>query len=244
MLAHPIFHTPGERRLQQLYLKAYVHLAGRNSTRYALSFYSAPNLEERNLFVGPPLLRQEVANLREGASEGFILVYLLNHGYRRDIEAWKAANPQEQIHCFYDRPGAPEVETPMPGLTFHCLNGTKFLQYMARARAVVCTAGFESVSEAASLCKPALLIPVEGHIEQYINALDAQAAGLGRYSPTFDLSRLKEIQLSRAHTRFQTWLDASDQRLGTAITAALAGRRRPQARVRFEPSRTTPAGQL
>jgi hypothetical protein len=46
---------------------------------------------------------------------------------------------------------------------------------MAECRHVVCTAGFESVSEAAWLGKPLFLVPVENHVEQQVNALDAAA---------------------------------------------------------------------
>ena len=46
-------------------------------------------------------------------------------------------------------------------LTFHKLHGEKFLRLMASSRGVACTAGFESVSEAAYLGKPLLMVPVE-----------------------------------------------------------------------------------
>jgi len=45
-------------------------------------------------------------------------------------------------------------------LTFHRLDGEKFLRMMGECKYVACTAGFESVSEAAWLGKPLFLVPV------------------------------------------------------------------------------------
>ena len=50
---------------------------------------------------------------------------------------------------------------------------------MQNCSGLVTTAGFESVSEAMSLGKPVLMIPVLKHFEQACNALDAERAGAG-----------------------------------------------------------------
>ena len=60
-------------------------------------------------------------------------------------------------------------------LSFHQLNDTLFVRYMAGARAYATTAGFESVCEAMYLGKPVLMVPT--HIEQACNAFDAVHAG-------------------------------------------------------------------
>ena len=46
----------------------------------------------------------------------------------------------------------------------HALDGELFLQMMAGCRGVACTAGFESVCEAAYFGKPLLMVPIENHV--------------------------------------------------------------------------------
>jgi uncharacterized protein (TIGR00661 family) len=233
MLGHPAYPRVPGRPLQQWSLRRYVGLVGHRATRYALSFYEAADQPARGLHVGPPLLRDELFRLPVRRDGRFLLVYLLNHGYRAEIERWHARHPETPLHCFYDRPDAPAEEAVDATLTFHRLHGEKFLRLMAEARAVVCTAGFESVSEAAYLGKPALLVPVQNHVEQYLNALDAQHVGLGRYSPTFALDRLRPEEPGAAHDRFRWWVDQSDARLRRAVTAAARSPGQPE---------TAPAG--
>jgi len=128
--------------------------------------------------VCPPPLRRQLFQL-DSTPGDYVLVYLLNHGYATAIRRWHTLHPHIAVHCFYDRPRAPVEELVAPNHTFHALHGEKFLRMMANAHGVVCTAGFESACEAAYLGKPLLLIPVENHVEQYLNACDAERAGLG-----------------------------------------------------------------
>jgi uncharacterized protein (TIGR00661 family) len=220
MLRHPSYVQVREHRLQQWGLHRYVDLLGHGAMHYALSFYEAPDPEGDRCIVAPPLLRDEVLRIEPQRDGGFLLVYLLNHGYRAEIEAWHRRNPGTEVHCFYDRPGATEPESPAPGLTFHPLHGEKFVQFMARSRGVGCTAGFESVSEAALLGKPVFMVPVENHIEQYLNAHDAAQCGLGLFGATFDLDRLNGFQVGAAHDAFRRWVGRSDEILAKAVLRA------------------------
>ncbi len=64
----------------------------------------------------------------------------------------------------------------------------RFLGLMAGCRAVATTAGFESVAEAAWFGKPLLVVPVEGHYEQLLNAVDAVRHGFAIGDGSFDLT--------------------------------------------------------
>src|SRR4029077_15926605 len=139
-----------------------------------------------------------------------LLVYLLNHGYAAEILRWHEQNPQVPLHCFYDKPGAPAEEKYDDTLTFHKIHGETFLRLMASARGVACTAGFESVSEAAYLGKPLLMIPVEGHFEQHLNACDAEHTGIGIRDTALRLSRLLEARNERAASKFKAWVDQAE----------------------------------
>ncbi|MGC9944107.1 MAG: glycosyltransferase family protein [Verrucomicrobiota bacterium] len=210
MLGHPAFVRSSHARTQQLGFRNFVNLVGSRSAKLALSFYPAEDQPRRKLFVCPPILRRQLFELKNVHRGDYVLVYLLNHGYAGDIEHWCAENPTVPVHCFYDKPGAPEEEKKSAGLTFHKLHGEKFLQFMASCRAVVCTAGFESVSEAAYLGKPVLMIPVQNHIEQFLNALDAVQAGIGLNDLQFNLSRLLTPNVPCAGQNFRDWVDRAE----------------------------------
>lgn len=210
MLEHPDFVHEKKFKTQQLGMKFYIAVTGARSSRLALSFYHAPDLPDRNLFVSPPILRRQLFELHPDFSGGHLLVYLLNHGYAEEIIHWHEENPTVPIHCFYDKPGAPAEDRFDANLTFHRIHGEKFLQMMATARGVACTAGFESVSEGAYLGKPLLLIPVENHLEQYLNACDAERTGLGLHDSAFRLSRLLEKPKGDATARFRQWVGEAE----------------------------------
>jgi uncharacterized protein (TIGR00661 family) len=172
--------------------------------------------------VGPPLLRDDLLQMDRQANHGHVLVYLLNAGYLPELMAWQLRFGASALHVFCERPGAPEEESLGNGVVVHRLHAAKFLRMMSTARAVVCSAGFESLSEAAWLGKPALAVPVEGHIEQMLNAMDMERAGLGRASDRFDLSPLDGLNVGAAHDRFQSWVRQSDARLDQAFSRVLA----------------------
>ncbi len=222
MLEHPDFVKEKKFRTEQLGMKFYIAVTGARSSRMALSFYHAPDMPERKFIVSPPILRKQLFTLQPDLSGGHLLIYLLNHGYADEIIEWHKKNPSVPIHCFYDKPDAPAEERRDATLTFHRIHGEKFLQLMATARGVACTAGFESVSEGAYLGKPLLLIPVENHLEQYLNACDAERTGIGMHDSKFHLSRLLEPPKGDATQTFRDWVNQAEAIAMRAVEATAA----------------------
>jgi len=223
MYEHPFYVRAPGMRVQQLGMKWFVRLVGAASTRLALSLYEAPDLPGKDLFVGPPILRRQLFELEPNPDGKFVLAYLLNHGYAEQIIAWHQRNPETVLHCFYDKPDAPPEFRYDATLTFHRLDGEKFLRLMAECKFVACTAGFESLSEAAYLGKPLFLMPVENHVEQQINALDATRIGLGVADTSFNLDRLAELPDRLDNARFRTWLNRADLLLLQTLDHAVHG---------------------
>lgn len=228
MLNHPSYPRMSSMRSAQWGLRRFVAATGGRTIRYALSFYDAGPFDARTV-VGPPLLRDDLLGMSGQGNQGHVLVYLLNAGYLTELMAWQARFGASALHVFCDRPGAAAEESLGHGVVVHRLDAARFLRMMATARAVVCSAGFESLSEAAWLGKPALAVPVEGHIEQMLNALDMERAGLGVASSVFDLSRLEGLKVWAAHDRFRAWVRESDDRLADAVSQALSLSPRPSA---------------
>jgi uncharacterized protein (TIGR00661 family) len=217
MLEHPDYVRAPGLRVQQAGLKWFVQLVGLASTKLALSLYEAPDLPKKSLFVCPPILRKQLFDLQPDPDGKFALIYLLNHGYADQIIRWHEAHPELELHCFYDRPGAPPEQRHDATLTFHRLDGNKFLKMMAACRCVVSTAGFESVGEAAYLGKPMFLVPVQNHIEQQLNALDAVRLGLGITDNSFQLDRLAELPARLPTTGFRAWVQRAESILMRTI---------------------------
>jgi uncharacterized protein (TIGR00661 family) len=221
-----MFLHPGYVRTPQLWkqlwsMKLYARLLGARATKLALSLYEAPDVPAKGILVGPPILRKQLFGLKPNPAGTFTLVYLLNHGYAGQIIRWSDAHPQTRLHCFYDKPDAPAEFPHSPALTFHKLDGEKFLRMMAECRNVVCTAGFESVSEAAWLGKPLLLVPVENHVEQQVNAIDAQQFGIALAETSFNLDRLAELPDQLPTETFRAWLDSAPKKFFQAVEQAV-----------------------
>jgi uncharacterized protein (TIGR00661 family) len=230
MFEHPRYPKVIKPGFQALGMRFYVRLTAANASRLALSFYPGEDLPERRLFVCPPILRRQLFELQPDPQGKYLLVYLLNHGYETEIETWQRQHPEVAIHCFYDKPGAPPEERRLPNLTFHALHGEKYLRLMAGCLGVVCTAGFESISEAAYLGKRLLMVPVQNHPEQTVNALDAQLAGLGMHDTGFRLSRLLQPMDRKVSLDFKQWVDrAGAFAVRAAELTAAAGAGRPAA---------------
>ena len=205
MYGHPSYVRAPGKVLEQLGLKWYVRLVGAASSRLALSLYEAPDLPEKNIIVSPPILRRRLFELTP-TSGNFVLAYLVQHGFAEQIIEWHRRHPRTVLHCFYDKPDAPPEHRYDETLTFHQLDGEKFLNMMAECKQVACTAGFESLGEAAYLGKPLFLVPVENHLEQQINAIDATRLGLGITDQCFNLDRLAELPDQLPNSQFRAWL--------------------------------------
>ena len=224
MFQHPGYVKTPHLWKQQLSMKLYTSLLGARATKLALSLYEAPDLPKKRILVGPPILRQQLFQLQSNPQGDFVLAYLLNHGYAEQIIEWSAKNPSTRLHCFYDKPGAPAEWAHSPSLTFHRLDGEKFLAMMAECRHVACTAGFESLAEAAWLGKPLFLVPVENHVEQQVNALDAEHCGIGRAATCFNRDRLTELPDRLPTEAFHAWIQRAPEKLAAAIQMAALSR--------------------
>jgi uncharacterized protein (TIGR00661 family) len=213
LFLHPAYLIPEGRRWERWAARTVTRItSSRAHLRLALSLYPAPDIERERVVVVPPLLRAGLFRQPLDVTEPFLLVYVLNSGYAEDIVRWHRRHPDVHVHCFWDHPGAEDVEKRGETLTFHRLHDERFLSMMARCQALVTTAGFESVCEAMYLGKPVLMVPVEGHYEQECNALDAEAAGAGIRSSTFDIDRLLAILPQHRDVRktFRPWVDSAD----------------------------------
>ena len=188
LLLHPKFIFPKNNRFNRFLINLNSRITSLMATkRLALSFREMESVSELNLIVIPPLLRKEVLTL-EPSSGNFILVYMTHHSLSKQIIDWHKDHPEIRLHCFWDNSDVAEEMVFDDTLTFHRINSDKYLQMLATCKALVTTAGFESVCEAMYLGKPVMMVPVPNHFEQECNALDGVISGAGVTAKIFDLS--------------------------------------------------------
>lgn len=178
--------------------------------KMALSFREMNDSPKDNIIVVPPLLRTEVLELIP-ENQGHILVYMVNAGFSDDILQWHKKNKQHKIHLFCDRNDWTDGQIFNETLTFFKINDKRFLESMRTCKAFASTAGFESICEAMYLNKPVMMVPPEGHFEQQCNALDAELAGAGIQSNTFDLDKLIAFaEKKQINNDFKKWVEKAN----------------------------------
>ena len=192
LLLHPKFIFPENSRFNKFIINLNSRITSLLSTkRLALSFREIESRNDLKITVVPPLIREEVLNLKSTCGD-FFLVYMTHHSMSKKIIDWHIGHPDVSLHCFWDNAEAAEVFQFDETLTFHRINSEKYLNMLASCRALVTTAGFESVCEAIYLGKPVMMVPVPNHFEQECNALDGVISGAGVRCRTFDLSVILE----------------------------------------------------
>ena len=89
---------------------------------------------------------------------------------------------------------------------------------MKRCDMVVCTAGFETASEASYLGKRIMVIPTENHFEQYFNAWDFQLAGLAKMRYDFKNISLSDVEIDfEAISKFRNWIGGYKEEFKKAL---------------------------
>ncbi len=220
---HSDFEFPEGRWLDKAAIKFFTRLTAKGSSKnLALSFYNIHTRHEEVIIV-PPLLRKEIFELNTEQSDYF-LVYLVNNGYLEDLIEWHKKNPEVEIHCFTDQPDELRRQYMFneQKLFLHALNDKLFLEMMSKARGLASTAGFESVCEAMYLGKPVLMVPIQGHYEQYCNSRDAHKAGAGIFADTFDLTKLENFcaTFNSPNRFYKDWVFNAKSRIYREISNA------------------------
>jgi uncharacterized protein (TIGR00661 family) len=208
---HPDFKHNGASSQAYFILKAITQLTGKGSDKIlALSLYPMRNAVDKNLYIVPPLLREEVLTQTSTESD-FILGYMLNQGFEQEIRMWHEKNPEVRLKFFWDKKDAPSELVVDENFTLYKIDDKKFVEMMAKCKGYVTTAGFESVCEALFYDKPVMLIPA--HVEQEVNAADAAHYAGCPVSNNFDISKLLEYtQLKeKSDGKFQAWVHSAEK---------------------------------
>ncbi len=215
-IEHSAFRFPRLSFLSRFSFWFYNHLtAGPNAIKLALSFTEEKDEINKKLFVCPPLIRK-VFKESIPQDNGYILSYLVNHGYSEEIIKWAKENPNYSIKAFWDKPGQDETIFGQ-NLIFYYLSGERFINYLVNCFAYASTAGFDSIAEAAYLQKDILMIPTKNQFEQKCNAFDAERAGIAISAEYFNLTKIigekQKVRSKIGLIKFKDWVDKYDNKI-------------------------------
>lgn len=126
LLEHPDFRHP-HWGIDRVGLTLNTRMTARGALFHLALSFDDSYADTRKIKIVPPLLRPGVYEMQP-TDGNFILAYVNNAGYGREIMEWQRANPQVEVHCFWDRKGEPEAYSPQPNFTLHQLNGPLFFK--------------------------------------------------------------------------------------------------------------------
>lgn len=148
-----------------------------------ISFFDAM-VRRRDTFLFPPILRQEVLQVR-GTAGDYVLVYVTSPSAEL-AELLKRI--RQRFVCYgFDREGEEA------NLIFRKPSLEGFLADLAGCRAVLANSGFSLLSEALHLRKPYLAWPLKRQFEQVFNAYYIQKMGYGAWWDDLNKERIESF---------------------------------------------------
>ena len=156
--------------VQKLFLRIINKITSLRAKIVALSYYE---FNDEAMIVSPPILRSESYSVSD-KKEDFVLVYLMNEDMLPQLFSEAKKHPDIKIECFTK---LTKQHPELPNVKLYNLDGKLFQEKMKVCKAVICSGGFETASEAILQKKPLLMIPMENHYEQYCNVNDAKFHG-------------------------------------------------------------------
>ena len=157
------------------------------------------------------LLRPEILDAPV-SQRGHLMVYVRKFAGSRFLEALRSCGREVRIYGLGEMPS-------QGNLQFHAVQEQRFLDDLACADALLCTAGNQLVGEALYLGKPALVMPEARNFEQYINAHFLKQSNAG---DSVELERFDEAVLSRFLSRLDDFREHIEGQKLNGIPATLA----------------------
>jgi len=175
-----------------------------SAQHYLVSSFARPEPSEPNTTLIPPVLRDCILEA-EPRDDGHLVVYQTSYSQVDLVGILR--NIDRPVYVYgADADGR---RRRIDNVHFRPFNESEFIERLASCRAVVGSAGFTLMTEALHLGKPYFAIPVEGQIEQMLNARYLAWLGYGEYAQTPDRPSLERF-LERV-PQFRAALDHYDR---------------------------------
>ena len=138
------------------------------------SFFNPPIREGRNSVIYPPILREDILNLKS-ENKNHVLVYQTSNSNFKLIDILKKINNETFIIYGFN------LDKTEDNLIFRKFNEDIFYEDFRTAKAVITNGGFTLISEAIYLKKPIYSIPALGNFEQILNGYYVEKLSYGEY---------------------------------------------------------------
>ena len=142
--------------------------------RYVVSTFFHPHVTRPNTRLVPSIVRPEVLALKPTTSDT-VLVYQTSASNTRLIPVLNRVDAKFVVYGLHR-------EEQVGNCSLRSFSEARFLEDLARARAVITNGGHTLISEALALGKPVFSEPVAGQFEQMINAIYIEKLGFGVFS--------------------------------------------------------------
>lgn len=125
----------------------------------------------KNLFLVPPILRDEIRSLKSGKGK-HVLVYQTSKSSKELLPVLKSVNERFIVYGWGDREKEGNVE-------FRGLDERQFYRDLAGCKAIVTNGGFTLIGEALYLRKPIFCHVIGNQFEQQLNGYYVEKLGYG-----------------------------------------------------------------
>ena len=177
-------------------------------------YYPALKRPQRTTLL-PPVLREAVLGLTPQRGEHVLVYFNGGQGLERFLERLAKLDAAFTVYNV-ENPGVRPAN-----VEFKNSSDGAFLRDLATCRGVICTAGFNLISEALFLGKPILAVPNRGFFEQTLNALHLEREGLGRASFNGLPSKLELTDFLTSPVQVKRRLELGNDALAKEIDALL-----------------------
>lgn len=154
----------------------------RGAKEYIITSFIKPKKKKYNATLIPPILRDEVKKYKEKKGEKNLVYFSSKNP--ETLEILKSIN-QKFIVFGYN------INKKENNIEFKKFDS--LLPELAKAKAVISTAGFSLISECIYFNKPILTIPLKGQFEQLLNSILIKKAGFGNYSENLEKSVIEDF---------------------------------------------------
>ncbi|WP_295723110.1 MJ1255/VC2487 family glycosyltransferase [uncultured Methanobrevibacter sp.] len=185
-------------------VKLYVHYA---KIHILTSFFNPPIRKGRNSVIYPPILREDILNLKS-EKHNHVLVYQTSNSNYELIEKLKNINEKFIVYGF-------NIDKKDKNLIFREFNEDIFYDDLRTAKAVITNGGFTLISEAIYLKKPIYSMPALGNFEQILNGYYVDKLSYGEYHEDMDAEKI--INFLNNLDKYQKSLDARKNTDNSAI---------------------------
>jgi uncharacterized protein (TIGR00661 family) len=173
---------PKKYQNDALLTKAVIEQMTPGAEAYLSITFVPEKIIKKNIFLFPPILRNEVLKAKIGVQD-YIIIYLTSP-FSGFIETLKKIRKKFIVYGFNE-------EKIDRNITFKKASQDGFLKDLANCEGVIANAGFSLMSEALYLEKPYLAIPVKGQFEQVINGYYLEKFGYGKYWDELDREKIE-----------------------------------------------------